>query len=120
MNYAASNYTALFHAALPETALEIAAVLVLFVDLAFLRRAAGKARVAAAAWLGILGCAVGVWAVYAAGTSGFSAGKEVLLAAGGSAAVAQVAILVLTAITLLLLIDSEFTRNPGEYVGVVL
>ena len=33
---------------------------------------------------------------------------------------AQVAILVLTALTLLLLIDSEFTRNPGEYVSVVL
>ena len=33
---------------------------------------------------------------------------------------AQIAILVLTALTLLLLIDSEFTRNPGEYVAVVL
>ena len=43
-----------------------------------------------------------------------------LLAAGGSAGVAQVAILVLTALTLLLLIDSDFTRNAGEYVSVVL
>ena len=32
----------------------------------------------------------------------------------------SVAILVLTALTLLLFIDSEFTRNPGEYVSVVL
>jgi NADH-quinone oxidoreductase subunit N len=120
MNYAAYDYTALFHATLPETALEIAAVLVLFVDLAFLRRAAEKVRVGVAAWLGIAGCAAGAWAVYAAGNAGFSAGKEVLLAAGGSAGVAQVAILVLTAITLLLLIDSGFTRNPGEYVAVVL
>ncbi len=39
---------------------------------------------------------------------------------GGSAGVAQVAILVLTALTLLLLIDSDFTRNAGEYVAVVL
>lgn len=120
MNYAAYDYTALFHATLPETALEIAAVLVLFVDLAFLRRAVEKVRVGVAAWLGIAGCAASVWAVYAAGNAGFSAGKEVLLAASGSAGVAQVAILVLTAITLLLLIDSEFTRNPGEYVALVL
>ena len=33
---------------------------------------------------------------------------------------AQVAILVLTALTLLLLIDSDFTRHAGEYVAVVL
>ncbi len=120
MNYAALNYAALFRATLPETALEIAAVLVLFVDLAFLRRATQKLRAAVAAWLGIAGCVAGIWAVYAAGWSGFSAGNDVLLAAGGSAGVAQVAILVLTALTLLLLIGSSFTRNPGEYVAVVL
>ena len=50
----------------------------------------------------------------------YSSGNELLLAAGGSAGVAQVAILVLTALTLLLLIDSGFTRNAGEYVSVVL
>lgn len=120
MSYTGLDYAVLFHATLPETALETAAVAVLFVDLAFLRRAGEKARAAVAAWLGIAGCAAGVWAVYAAGRSGFSAGSNVLLAAGGSAAVAQIAILVLTALTLLLLIDSNFTRNPGEYVAVVL
>ena len=34
--------------------------------------------------------------------------------------VAQTGILVLTALTLLLLIDSTFTRHVGEYVAVVL
>jgi NADH-quinone oxidoreductase subunit N len=120
MSYTGLNYAALFHATLPETALEMAAVAVLFVDLAFLRRAAEKVRAAVAAWLGIAGCLAGIWAVYAAGWSGFSAGQDVLLSAGGSAGVAQVAILVLTALTLLLLVDSNFTRNPGEYVAVVL
>ena len=114
------NYVDLFRATLPETALEIAALLVIVVDLGFLRKAAAKSRVAVAALLGVAGCAVAIWAVYAAGWSGFSNGSYLLLAAGGSAAVAQVAILVLTALTLLLLIDSEFTRNPGEYVAVVL
>jgi NADH-quinone oxidoreductase subunit N len=120
MNYADLNYTALFRATLPETALEVAAVLVLFIDLAFLRRAAEKMRTGVAAWLGIAGCIAGIWAVFAAGWSGLIAGGDVLLSAGGSAGVAQVAILVLTALTLLLFIGSHFTRNPGEYVAVVL
>ncbi|MGB7264878.1 MAG: NADH-quinone oxidoreductase subunit N, partial [Terracidiphilus sp.] len=68
--------------------------------------------------LGVAGCLAAVWAVSIAGP--FSTGGDLLLTAGGSAGVAQVAILVLTAITLLLLIDAEFTRNPGEYVAVVL
>jgi NADH-quinone oxidoreductase subunit N len=114
------NYVDLFRATLPETALEIAALLVIVFDLGFLRKAANKTRVAVAAVLGVAGCAAAVWAVYAAGWAGLSNGSYLLLAAGGSAAVAQIAILVLTALTLLLLIDSEFTRNPGEYVSVVL
>jgi NADH-quinone oxidoreductase subunit N len=43
-----------------------------------------------------------------------------LLTAGGLTQVAQTGILVLTALTLLLLIDSNFTRHVGEYVAVVL
>jgi NADH-quinone oxidoreductase subunit N len=114
------NYVDLFRATLPETALEIAALLVLVVDLGFLRKAAAKTRVAVAALVGLFGCAAAIWAVYIAGWDGLSNGRHLLLAAGGSAAVAQIAILVLTALTLLLFIDTEFTRNPGEYVSVVL
>jgi NADH-quinone oxidoreductase subunit N len=114
------NYVDLFRATLPETVLEIAALLVIVVDLGFLRKAANQTRVAVAALVGIAGCAAAIWAVYAAGWGGFGAGDELLLAAGGTAAVAQVAILVLTALTLLLFIDADFTRNPGEYVSVVL
>jgi NADH-quinone oxidoreductase subunit N len=112
------NYAALFRATLPETALEIAALLVLIVDLAFLRNAVAKTRIAAAAVLGIVGCAAALWAVSIAGS--LSSGSDLLLAARGSAGVAQCAILILTALTLLLFIDSGFTRNPGEYVSVVL
>ncbi len=114
------NYVDLFRATLPETALEIAALLVIVVDLGFLRKAAAGTRVVAAAVLGVAGCAVAIWAVFAAGWGSLSNGSYVVLAAGGSAAVAQVAILVLTALTLLLFIDTGFTRNPGEYVAVVL
>jgi len=115
------NYAALFRATLPETALEIAALLVIVLDLGFLRKAATRTRIAVAALVGIAGCAAAIWAVYAAGLDGFySADGKLLLLAGGWASVAQIAILVLTALTLLLLVDSEFTRNPGEYVAVVL
>jgi NADH-quinone oxidoreductase subunit N len=114
------NYANLFFATLPETALEIAALLVLVVDLGFLRKAALKTRVAIATLLGVVGCGAALWAVFAAGSAGLSFGNELLLAAGGSAAVAQVGILILTALTLLLLIDSDFTRHVGEYVAVVL
>src|ERR1700722_17523104 len=125
MNYAALSYAALFRATLPETVLEIAALLVIVVDLGFLRKATLPIRTACAAVIGVAGCVTAVWAVYVAGWAGFSAGNDLLLLAGGSAAVAEVSILVLTAITLLLLVDSgspgsAFTRNPGEYVSVVL
>ncbi len=112
------NYIDLFRATLPETMLEIAALLALVVDLGFLRRAANATRIAAAALIGVFGCVFAMWAVPTAGP--YSFGNDLLLAAGGSAGVAQVAILVLTALTLLLLIDSDFTRNAGEYVAVVL
>jgi NADH-quinone oxidoreductase subunit N len=114
------NYADLFRATLPETALEVAALLVLLVDLGFLRKAALKTRTAVAALLGTAGCGAALWAVSIAGPAGFSAGNELVLAAGGSAGVAQAGILVLTAITLLLLIDSAFTLHAGEYVAVVL
>ena len=114
------NYAYLFRATLPETVLEVAALLVLVVDLAFLRKSALRIRAAFAAWLGVAGCLVAVWAVYAAGPGALGAGNDLLLAAGGSAAVAQVGILVLTCFALLLLVDSNFTRNPGEFVAVIL
>ena len=114
------NYADLFRATLPETVLELAALLVLLVDLGLLRNAALKSRVASATLIGVAGCAVAIWAVYAAGWGSLSNGSYVVLAAGGSTAVAQVAILFLTALTLALFIDTGFTRNPGEYVAVVL
>ena len=114
------NYANLFRATLPETALEIAALLVLVIDLGFLRKAALKTRVTTAAILGVAGCGAALWALQIQGGAPFLYGDSTLLAAGTYIAVAQTGILVLTALTLLLLIDSVFTRNAGEYVAVVL
>jgi NADH-quinone oxidoreductase subunit N len=117
------NYADLFRVTLPETALELAALVVLVVDLAFLRKAALKVRVTVATLLGVAGCGAALWALQLQG-------KEVhlfpeslcsaLLLTGTYVQVAQTGILVLTALTLLLLIDSDFTRHVGEFVAVVL
>ena len=114
------NYLDLFRATLPETVLEIAALLVLVVDLGFLRKAALGARAIAASFVGVAGCLVALWYVPHALAAGLHAGNDPLLAEGGAAGVAQVAILVLTAITLLLLVEENFTKHVGEYVAVVL
>jgi len=116
------NYADLFRATLPETALEVAALVVLVVDLGLLRKAALKARLAVAALVGVAGCGAALWAVLLQGTEGLSyqGTGELLLTTGGFTAAAQVGILALTALTLMLLIDANFTRHVGEYVAVVL
>jgi NADH-quinone oxidoreductase subunit N len=128
------NYAELFRTTLPETMLEIAALAVLVSDLAFLRKAALKTRVAIAAVLGVIGCALAGWALRLTAGQPFLFPNEVIrsargvlivhndviLSAGGYVTVAQAGILVLTAITLLLLIEETFTRHIGEFVAVVL
>jgi|HubBroStandDraft_1064217.scaffolds.fasta_scaffold30710_1 NADH-quinone oxidoreductase subunit N len=114
------NYADLFRAMLPETVLEVAALLVLVVDLGFLRKSAFKYRIIVASFLGVAGCVVAIWGVYAAGNAGFSVDDQQLLSAGGITSAAQIGILVLTAITLLLLVEEQFTKHVGEYVAVVL
>ncbi len=114
------NYAELFRITLPETALEVAALLVLLVDLALLRKAALKTRLTAAAVLGVAGCVLSLLTFPFAGAPGLNVGAELLLATDGATGVAQAGILVLTAITLLLLIGSDFTKHAGEYVAVVL
>jgi NADH-quinone oxidoreductase subunit N len=114
------NYADLFRVTLPETALEVAALVVLVVDLGLLRKTALRARVTVAALLGVAGCGAAYWALQVQGHAGLSFGSSTLLATGGFAQVAQSGILVLTALTLLLVIDSVVTRHVGEFVAVVL
>lgn len=117
------SYADLFRVMLPETALEVAALIVLVVDLAFLRKAALNVRTGIASLLGIAGCLAGLWLMEGQGVTTFSASGNAgtaLLVTGGYAAVAQIAILILTAFTLVLLLDSRFTRHVGEYVAIVL
>ena len=114
------NFADLFRVTLPETALELAALLILVVDLGFLRKATLAARVSGASILGVLGCVAALVVLPCAGSGGYHFGDELLLASGGIAGVAQAGILVLTILTLLLFIGSTFTRHAAEYVAVVL
>src|SRR5579863_6042698 len=114
------NYADLLRVTMPETVLEAAALLVLFIDLGFLRKSSVRLRIAAAAVLGILGCGFALMTLPLQALGGLQAGGDQLLAAGGSTAVAQVGILGLTVLTLLLLFDSNFTPHVGEYVAITL
>jgi NADH-quinone oxidoreductase subunit N len=115
------NYQDLFRVTLPETALEIAALLVLVVDLALMRKAATRTRAAMAALFGIAGCIAALWLLPAGGGLSLDGTIDTaLLATGGYVAVAQIGILVLTGLTLILLVDAGFTRHVGEYVAIVL
>jgi NADH-quinone oxidoreductase subunit N len=115
------NYADLLRVTLPETALEIAALVVLVVDLAFLRKSALNVRASVAALLGIVGCIASLWLM--PGATMFSidgTANTALLVSGGWVSVAQIGILVLTGLTLVFLVDTGFTRHVGEYVAIVL
>ena len=117
------NYADLFRVTLPETVLEVAALLVLIIDLGFLRKAALQLRLAVAAIVGIAGCGTAIWSIRMQGAAGLTYGSGsdlTVLGVGGYIAAAQVGILLLTALTLMLLINTGFTRHASEYVAVVL
>jgi NADH-quinone oxidoreductase subunit N len=115
------NYADLFRITLPETALEIAALLVLVVDLAFLRKTALNVRASVAALLGVVGCIAALWLMPGSGMFSIDGtANTALLVTGGWVTVSQIGILVLTGLTLVFLLDAGFTRHVGEYVAIVL
>jgi NADH-quinone oxidoreductase subunit N len=120
------NFAHLFLSTLPETVLEVAALLVLAVDLVFLRKAELKTRTSMATLLGVVGCGVALWAQFWISSSqgvwgyGVEGTHHLLLFNLRWAGAAQAGILALTAFTLLLLAGTSFTRHAGEYVAVVL
>ncbi len=116
------NYADLFRMTLPETALEIAALVVLVVDLGFLRRATLRVRIFVASILGVFGCGAAIVAMTFQPPEGlgYPGSTDLLLVSGGYAAAAQAGILVLTVFTLFLFIETDFTRHAGEFVAVIL
>ncbi len=117
------NYLQLFRVTLPETILELAALLVLVMDLGLLRKSTQKVRLGAAVIVGVAGCLSAIVGVQMEGPQWLTfdaSGVTALLATGGFTAVAQYGILVLTTLTLFLLFDFVFTNHVGEFVAVLL
>jgi len=114
----AMNYGELFTITLPETILEVVSLLILVVDLGWLRKRSQSVRMATANVLAVLGCALAtVWLL--AHPQAASFGGDALVATPIVAA-AQIGILLLTALVLLLSVKAEFSRNPGEFAAIVL
>jgi NADH-quinone oxidoreductase subunit N len=115
MQAAAVNYQDLFSITVPETILEIVSLVVLVVDLGWLRKSAQSTRTGAACTLGVLGSVAALmWLLAHPTAAPFADGA---LVATPLVAAAQVGILVLTALVLLLSFKAEFSRNPGEPAG---
>jgi NADH-quinone oxidoreductase subunit N len=114
-----NGYGSLFLTTLPETILEIVSLVILVVDLGLLRKSAQATRMAVACWLGVVGCGLSAW--WLAGNAHHWYAPEIpSLAATPLVAAAQIAILLLTALVLLLSVNFRFSRNPGEFATVVL
>ena len=112
------NYGNLFAITLPETILEAVSLLVLVADLAWLRKSTQAMRMAVACSLGVAGSLLAiVWLMAHPAAMSFAGGALVATPLVGAA---QIGILVLTALVLLLSFKAEFSRNPGEFVAIVL
>lgn len=114
-----NGYGSLFLTTLPETILEVVSLVILVVDLGLLRKSAQATRMAVACWLGVVGCGLSAWWL-AVNAHHWYAPQIPSLAATPLVAAAQIAILVLTALVLLLSVNFRFSRNPGEFATVVL
>ena len=112
------SYWNLFTITLPETILEVVSLLILCVDLGLLRKSSQATRMATATVLGVVGCAASIW--WLLGHVGVTASVADFLIATPLLAAVQIGILVLTGLVLLLSIRAEFSRNPGEFVAIVL
>lgn len=118
MNAITVNYGNLLSITAPETILEVVSLLVLIVDLGLLRKSANSVRMTAACLLGVIGSVLaGLWLLAHSGPASFAGDA---LVANTLVSAAQLGILILTALVLLLSFKAEFSRNPGEYVAIVL
>lgn len=112
------DYRTLTQMARPEIFLVVTALIVLGLDVSVLRRAHARTRFTVASLLGAVGCAVAI-ANLTMVTSQTSILEGALLTDPVIRFV-QIAILVLSIVTLLLSARSTFTSNVGEFVLLIL
>jgi NADH-quinone oxidoreductase subunit N len=112
------NYLDLLHLVLPEVIVVLAALCVLSVDLIFLRASTMRFRGSVGAILSLAGCAASVaWILHAPQSANILDGMLVL---NPLAQRMQIALLILTMLTVLTFIGSTFTRHVSEYLALIL
>jgi NADH-quinone oxidoreductase subunit N len=112
------SYLELLHLALPEAIVVIAALCVLSVDLMFLRTSEIRLRGSVGALLSLAGCAAAVaWILHSPQSANALDGMLVL---NPLAQRVQIALLILTMLTILIFIGSTFTQHVSEYLSLIL
>jgi len=111
-------HNALLQLALPEVMVAIAALLALAVDVALLRQAAVRTRVAVAAVIGTAGCAAAIARIVLHPQTVDVLGGTLI--SNPVIHIVQTAILVVAALALWMAVDSAFTEYVGEYVLLML
>ncbi len=108
----------LLQLALPEVIVVVAALLVLAMDLLFLRTYRTRVRFTIAAAIASLGCAGAVFQLLLAQQQANV--LDGMLVSNPLTRLVQIALLILTILVLLISVDSTFTEHVGEYVLLIL
>jgi len=112
------NYFDILKLAAPETIVVIAALLVLATDLAAMRELEVRFRLVIGALIGCVGClAAIVWMLALPAHADLHQG---MLVVEPLTQVVKIGVLVLSLLTLLLSIETDFTPHVGEYLALIL
>ena len=112
------NFPGLLHLVLPEIIVVITALSVLSVDLIFLHASDMRLRSAVGAVVSLAGCAVAVaWILHTPQSANVLDGMLVL---NPLAQRMQIALLILSMMTVLIFIGSTFTQHVSEYLSLLL
>src|SRR6185437_14672410 len=112
------SYFHLLQLVLPEVIVVIAALCILSIDLMFLRTTETRLRVTVGAVLSLVGCTASiVWILHAPQSVNTPDGMLVLTPLAERI---EIALLVLTMLTVLIFVGSSFTQHVSEYLGLIL
>ena len=112
------SYLDLLHLVTPQAIVVLAALIVLSVDLVFLRAATARLRGSIGATLSILGCAAAIASI--ALTPQSANVLDGMLVLTPLIQHVQIALLVVTILTVLIFLGSTFTKHISEYLALVL
>jgi NADH-quinone oxidoreductase subunit N len=112
------GFAELFRLVLPEVIIVAAALIVLAVDLLFMRTASARTRFAAGAMISCVGCAIAIVQMLAMPQQVNV--LDGMLVISPQTQMIQIALLVMALLVILLSIYSTFTPHVGEYLALIL